>query len=115
MVQGCIQNQKLRNYVFLEGMYNDPYYPNFLVDKGKSILLTLCIQIEIRKPKGLQKLYELTHAATNQFNYLEDDFGKYGSEIETVAREVIALDFEYIAQSYGYKADVEELILTREW
>lgn len=115
MVQSCIQNHKLRNYVFLEGMYNDNYYPNFLVNKGKAILLMLCIQIEIRNPKNLKELYELTHAATNQFNRLEEDFDEYGSEIETVAREVIALDFEYIAQSYGYEADIEELIATRDW
>lgn len=115
MVQGCIQNQKLRNYVFLEGMYNDSYYPNFLVNKGKAILLTLCIQIETSKPRNLRELYKLTHAATNQFNRLEEEFVDCGSEIETVAREVIALDFEYIAQSYGYEANVEQLIAVRAW
>ncbi len=38
------------------------------------------------------------------------------SEIETVAREVIAADFRYIAQAYGFgHVDSEDLIATRNW
>ena len=96
-------------------MYSDSYFPKFLVDKGKAILVDLCLQIENEQPKNLEDLYKLTHAATEKFNDLEKVFDANGSEIETAARESIAADFEFIAHTYGYKADVEELIAPRNW
>lgn len=116
MAQNDIQNEKVKEYSFLQEMYNDSYFPNFLVDKCKTILVDLCLQIENQKPKGLDDLYKLTHIATEKFNDLEDEFGENDSEIETGARECIAADFEFIALAYGYEdADIEELIEPREW
>ena len=96
-------------------MYADDYFPNQVVDKGRDILFNLCLKIEADQPKNLAHLYELTHAATDDFNDLQDDFDSQGSEIETGARECIAADFEFIANAYGFDADVEELIATRDW
>ena len=115
MTQNDLKNEKLRNYSFLKSMYSDTYFPNFLVDKGKAILVDLCFQIEKENPKNLSELYKLTHAATNKFNDLENEFGENGSEIETGARESIGGDFFFIAKAYGYDADIEELIATRYW
>ena len=106
---------KIKDHVFLECMYQDSYFPTFLVDKCKNILLELCQEIEIKKPDRLKDLYKLTHAATNQLNALQDEFLEHDSEIETGARECLALDFEFISKAYGFEADVEELIATREW
>lgn len=114
--QQDIKNEKLKAYKFLGCMYSDSYFPKFLVDKGKVILIELCLQIEKTQPKSLQELYKLTHASTKKFNALQDEFDKHNSEIETAARECIALDFEFIAKAYGFdKADIEELIAPREW
>lgn len=110
-----ITNEKMINYPFLKGMYNDGYFPNHLVDKGKSILIRLCVSIENQKPQNLEELYKLTHAATEEFNNLAEEFYENDSEIETVARECIGMDFANIALNYGYDADVEELIATRDW
>lgn len=115
MIQGDIKNEKLKNYSFLECMYADAYFPKFLVDKGKSILVELCLEIETTQPKNLDELYKLTHASTKRFNDLGDEFLKNDSEIETAARECIAENFEFIASSYGFHADTEELIATRNW
>ena len=115
MTQNDIKNKQLKNYSFLKDMYRDNYFPDFLVDKGKAILIDLCVQIEKEKPKTLAELYTLTHAATNQFNDLQEEFGENDSEIETGAREAIAADFNFLAEAYGYHADSEELIGTREW
>jgi hypothetical protein len=115
MAQNDIKNEKLKNYSFLEGMYQDSYFPDFLVDKGRAILIELCIQIEEKKPKNLPELYELTHAATQKFNDLEEEFFENDSEIETAAAVLIANDFEFIANAYGFDADIEELIATRYW
>lgn len=113
--QNEIKNEALKNYTFLKYMYQDPYFPNFLVDKGKAVLIDLCLHIEAKNPKTLSELYQLTHAATNQFNYLENEFLSNRSEIETAAREIIAEDFGFIAKAYGFEADLEELIATRNW
>ncbi|MEU4572186.1 DUF5713 family protein [Nonomuraea sp. NPDC023979] len=109
-------NQQIAGHAFLKGMYQDGYYPDHVVDKGRGILLRLCERIEADGPSDLAALYALTHAATEEFNELEAEFEAADSEIETVAREVIAEDFWFVATAYGFSdADVEELIATRDW
>ena len=114
--KSMIQNKQMKNYGFLSGMRADSYFPSFLVDKCENILVELCIRIENEQPKNLKQLYKLTHNATNKINSLEDEFFENESEIETVAREVIAMDFEIIAKAYSFEnADIETLIATRNW
>jgi hypothetical protein len=109
-------NQQIAGHAFLKGMYQDGYYPDHVVDKGREILLRLCERIEAERPSDLPALYVLTHAATEEFNELEAEFEEAGSEIETVALEVIADNFWFVASAYGFTdADVEELIATRDW
>ena len=116
MNQDGIINENIKDYSFLKDMYHDAYFPDFLVDKGKNILLELCSQIESQKPENLDTLYKLTHAATDKFNELDEEFCKNDSEIETVARDCIGIDFDFIAKAYSFdEADVEELIATRDW
>lgn len=114
--QANLTNEQTKKYPFLKDMYEDAYYPNNLVDKGKDILIDLCFQIEQKQPKNLEELYVLTHSATDKFNDLQEEFDENDSEIETVARECIGADFEFIATAYGFQdADIEELIATRDW
>lgn len=97
-------------------MYSDGYFPDHVVDKGRTILLGLCERIETERPGDLAALYALTGVATEQFNALQAEFEAAQSEIETVAREVIAGDFRFIALAYGFAdAEVEELIAERNW
>ncbi|MCF2527322.1 DUF5713 family protein [Yinghuangia soli] len=111
-----ITNQQAAERAYLKPLYEDDYYPDHVLDKGKAILLRLCERIEAEQPTDLPALYVLTHAATEEFNDLEVEFDKAGSEIETVAREEIAEDFWFIANAYGFTdADHEELIATRDW
>lgn len=111
-----IENAQVIAHPFLQGMYRDGYFPDQVVDKGKAILLRLCERIEADRPGNLADLYALTGVATEEFNLLQDDFEAAESEIETVAREVIAADFRFTALAYGFAdADVEELIAERDW
>lgn len=110
-----ITNEALKEHPFLEEMYEDSYFPNPLVDKGKAILVRLCEAIEAQKPASDEALLELTHAATEEFNVLAEEFLEQDSEIETGARECIAADFETIAEAYGFNVDIEDVIATREW
>lgn len=110
-----LNHSTMSSYSFLEGMYRDPYFPDFLVDRGKLILLQCCERIETTKPSTLDELYTITHAATEQFNELACAFYEHDSEIETAARDCIGTDFAFLAQAYGFDADPEELIAPRDW
>ncbi|KDN81328.1 DUF5713 family protein [Kitasatospora cheerisanensis] len=112
----AITNERTAGYEFLREMAGDAYYPRQLVAQGAAVLRTLCERIEAERPSGLGELYALTHAATEEFNRLGEAFEEAGSEIETVAREVIGADFAFVAAAYGFAdADGEELIAPRDW
>ena len=110
-----IANDHLKSYPFLQIMYSDRYFPKFLVDKCKAILVRLCEAIEAQKPGDNEALLQLTHAATNEFNELSAEFLENGSELETVAREAIAGDFAAIVKGHGFQIDTEQVIATRDW
>ena len=114
-MQEKINNQILQNYGFLEDMYEDSYYPSHLVDGIKTALIGMCLVIEESKPTTLDELYVISKVATEKINELEDAFFEHDSEIETIAAEIIALEFEFIATTYGFRADAEELISYRNW
>jgi hypothetical protein len=44
--QTALSNEKMKAYTLLDCMYQDAYFPSFLVDKCKNILVDLCYQIE---------------------------------------------------------------------
>ncbi|GAA1993157.1 DUF5713 family protein [Kitasatospora viridis] len=111
-----ITNQQVAAHAFLRHMYEDSYFPDHLVDRGREILLRLCERIEAEQPADLAALYALTHASTEEFNLLDAELNAAGSEIETVAREWIGDEFWFVASAYGFAdADGEELIATRDW
>lgn len=110
-----ITNDQLKKYPFLQGMYNDGYFPDFLVDKGKAILVRLCETIEKEKPTDNDALLKLTHGATEEFNTLDQELQENDSEIETEGREIICADFDFIVRAYGFDVDVEDVIAPRDW
>ena len=111
----AVTRTDILQHAFLDDMYRDSYFPDALVDRGKDILLRLCESIELEKPRDLEALYALTHAATDEFNALAEAFYDHDSDIETAARECIAAEFAFIAGSYGFDAYIEEMIATRDW
>lgn len=111
-----ITNTAMRERNFLAGMYRDGESADRVVDKLVAVLQGLCEQIEAQRPSDLADLYALTQAATQEINDLEDELMEAGSEIDTIARELLADDFFVVASAYGFgDADIEELIATREW
>ncbi|MFE6308670.1 DUF5713 family protein [Nocardiopsis sp. NPDC057823] len=102
--------------VYLKGMEDDPAFPDHLVAKGRSILLALHERIGSQRPADLPELYVLTHAATEEFNALQEEFWEAGSDIDTVIREAIALSFERVMKANGFAdADLEEALAPRDW
>lgn len=112
----AMSNAKLRNREFLADMYSNDYFPKFLVDKIKAILVDLCEKIERRQPKNEKSLLKLTHAATKRINGLAEEFEENDSELETGAREAIGAEFEFIVRAYGFPdVDIEDVIAPRDW
>lgn len=111
-----ISNEKIDSHEWLNDMYEDDFFPDFLVDKVRGILLDVCQKIEKKKPTNLYDLYIITHTAVAEINKLQDEFYDNNSEIETVARDTIGTDFDLIAKTYGFvDVDTEELIANRDW
>ncbi|EKE77801.1 hypothetical protein B3C1_00035 [Gallaecimonas xiamenensis 3-C-1] len=97
-------------------MYRDSYFPDFLVDKIRGVLIDLCEKIEAQLPETPEALFLLTHSATESINDLGEEFEENGSELETEAREVMAENFDFIVKAYGFPdVDIEDVIAPREW
>ncbi|WP_306368865.1 DUF5713 family protein [Nocardiopsis sp. CC223A] len=99
-------------HVHLEGMEDDPAFPDHLIGKGRSIPLAPCERIEADRPPDLSALYLLTNAATAEFNALQKEFWAMNSD--TVIRESIAVAFMHVMNAYGCAdADLEEALAPR--
>ncbi len=101
-------------YVLLSEMYEDGYFPDFLVDKVKAELEDVIDILEAGEtdPETLQaRLDEMTLA----INDLEEEFEAHGSELETVARESIGDAVAHILDWFDIPIEVEEAIREREW
>ena len=84
----AITNQQVAGHAFLRPLYADAYFPDPVVDKGRTILLRLCGRIEAEQPSDLASLYVLTQAATEEFNLLEAEFEAAGSERQPAPRRL---------------------------
>ncbi|MFI9772260.1 DUF5713 family protein [Streptomyces sp. NPDC052415] len=110
-----ITNRQVAGHAFLRPMYDDPYFPDHVVAKGRTILLRLCERIEAGQPMDLETLYGITQAATEEFNLLDREFVAAGSGFETTAREWICDEFCFVASAYGFTdADAEVLTAGRD-
>ena len=102
------------NYKLLDEMYQDDYYPVFLVDKVKDELQKV-IQLLETGEKDIETIQELLDEAVCGINDLQEAFDENDSEIETVARESIAASVAYILKWFDIPIDTEEAIRERDW
>ena len=102
------------DYKLLDEMYQDDYYPDFLVDKVKDELQKVIDLLEGGEtdPEVVQ---EMLDEAVGGINDLQEEFDEHDSEIETVARECIAADVAYILEWFHIPIDTEEAIRERDW
>ena len=77
------------NYKLLDEMYQDNYYPTFLVDKVKDELQKVIDLLESGET-DTEVVQETLDEAVCGINDLQEEFDEHDSEIETVARECIA-------------------------
>lgn len=102
------------DYVLLEDMYKDSYFPNFLVDKIRDSILEVVELLEAGE-KDLESIQEKLDEMTVFINDLEEEFEENDSEIETAARDSIAVSVEYILKYFSIDIDIETALQEREW
>ncbi len=102
------------NYKLLDEMYQDEYYPDFLVDKVKGQLQKVIDLLE-RGETDTEAVQETLDEAACGINDLQEEFDENDSEIETVARECIAADVAYLLEWFDIPIDIEEAIRERDW
>ena len=88
-------------YILLEELYEDSFYPDFLIDKIKYLLEDFINFVE-QKPKNMadvgDKIYDLIQNANSlQYEFLDND-----SEYDNIARECLI-------------RNLEEALAEREW
>ena len=103
-----------KNYVLVKDMYDDDYFPNFLVDKVKNLILDLIAYLEMGE-QDITKIQEKCDEITLAINDLDEEFYENDSELETVARESIGASVEYVLNWFEIPIDCEEAIRNREW
>ena len=102
------------NYKLLDEMYQDEYYPNFLVDKVKDELQKVIDLLESGET-NTETVQEKMDEVVCAINDLQEEFDENDSEIETVARDCIGVTVEYILEWFGIPIDIEEAIRERDW
>ena len=103
-----------KNYKLLDEMYQDEYFPNFLVDKVKGELQKVIDLLESGET-DTEVLQERLDEVVCVINDLQDEFDENDSEIETVARDCIGETVGYILEWFGIPIDTEEAIRERDW
>lgn len=102
------------NYVLLEDMYCDDYFPSSIVDKVSKLIVPVINYLEQgkREKEDVQgKLDDMTIG----INDLQEQFEAHGIEIETGARESIGDTVEYILQYFEIDIDIETALQERDW
>ena len=102
------------DYQPLYEMYDDEYFPNFLVDKIKAELDKV-ETVLAGGEKNTAIIQQHFDTMTRAINDLEAEFEENDSEIETVARESIGEAVDYLLQKYRIAIDLEEALREREW
>ncbi|MBR1554300.1 MAG: hypothetical protein IJ644_02775 [Oscillospiraceae bacterium] len=101
-------------YPLLKEMYSDDYYPDFLVDKIRDEIRKVIAFLEtgITDTEQIQEKFDSMTIAVNE---LEEEFEAHDSELESIARDNIAVDVMQILNYFGIPLDAETALREREW
>jgi methyl-accepting chemotaxis protein len=102
------------DFEYLKEMYDDGYFPNFLVDQLRDTIREAVTFIE-EGNHSKTEIQEALDKMTLKTNELQEAFEENDSEIETVARDSIGMTVENILKYFGIDIDTEEAIREREW
>lgn len=103
-----------KNYVLLEDMVNDDYYPKFLVDKVKDLIIPVIDLLE-NGEENKTVIQKALDTMTLAINDLQEEFDEHDSELETVARDSIAMTIGDILEYFDIDIDIETALAERDW
>jgi len=106
--------KKFDENLYLADMYDDDYFPNFLVDKVKSYIVDVVQYLESGE-RSIDAIQAKFDTMTDSINDLQEEFEENDSEIETGARESIGETVRHILKHFNIAIDVEEAIRNRDW
>ncbi|WP_374966237.1 DUF5713 family protein [Lysinibacillus sp. RS5] len=101
-------------FKYLVDMYENTFFPTFLVDKLKLHIVKVVHFIE-ESTHTVEEIQEKLDEMTIAINELQNEFYENGSEIETFARDSIGLTVEEILQYFEIDIDIEEALRERDW
>lgn len=102
------------DYELLKDMYQDEYFPDFLVDKIKNLVQNVIAFLEAGETDA-EKIQDKLDEMTWAINDLQEEFEENDSELETSARESIAETVGYVLKWFHIDIDVEDAISERDW
>lgn len=102
------------NYKLLAEMYQDGYFPDFLVDQINALFQKVITFLETGE-RDLEKIQAKFDEMTLAINDLQEAFEENDSELETVARDSIGETVDYILKWFEIDIDVEDAIGQRDW
>jgi hypothetical protein len=102
------------NFDYLKEMYEDDYFPDFLVDQLRDTIREVVTFIEVGNHTKTE-IQEALDKMTLKTNELQEAFEENDSELETVARDSIGITVENILKYFDVDIDIEEAIREREW
>ncbi len=102
------------NYVLLEDMVNDDYYPKFLVGKVKDLIIPVIDLLE-NGEENKTVIQKALDTMTLAINDLQEEFDEHDSELETVARDSIATTIGDILEYFDIDIDIETALAERDW
>jgi hypothetical protein len=95
-------------------MYHDSYFPNLLVDRVKAEMEQVVELLESGE-RSEEKIQTALDKMTVRINALEKAFEAEDSELETVARDSIAVTIRDILGWFGIDIDAETALRERDW
>ncbi len=99
---------------YLAGMYEDDYFPDFLVEKIEMAIIEVAEFLE----KGQytdEVIQNKLDEMTVKINKIQEEFWAHDSEIETFAREEIADSVDHLLDQHKIQIDLEDALRNRDW
>lgn len=110
-----MQAKKLpKDFPYLADMYEDDYFPAFLVDKIKAAIQDVVGFLEQGNSSNAE-IQAALDKMTLKINHLQEEFEENDSELETGARESIGVTIDEILRFFDVDIDGEEALREREW
>lgn len=95
-------------------MYEDNYYPDFLVDKLKDEVLNVVEYLE-NEIYDEDELLLVFGEMTENMNSLKSDFQEHDSDLESGARESLEETIKYIIEEFGLEIDIDDALDGIDW